>query len=116
MIGRLKEFIKENAMTERNFALKCGIAQNTMNYYLNDKRKMSYENLERILLAFPDLSAEWLIRGKGKMYLSQNGANVLKTTDINKILDTIDALNGALTAQADTIRMLKDRIKELEGK
>lgn len=114
MITRLKIFIKDTSLSERAFALKCGIAQNTMSYYLNGQRKPSYEAVEKILSTFPDLSAEWLIRGKGEMLLSQNGNPDKQAERMNKLVDTIATLQEAINAKTDTIDILTARVKQLE--
>lgn len=54
-------------LSDRAFALSCGIPQNVMFYYLNRQRKPSYEAIEKILNTYPELSAEWLTRGIGPM-------------------------------------------------
>ena len=115
MIERLKEFIKSTQMKERAFANKCGIAPNTFNYYMNYQRKPSYEAIEKILLSFPDLSSEWLIRGYGEMLKSQNG-NVDKQIErINKLVDTITFMQDSINDKSDTIAALTERIKQLEN-
>lgn len=115
MITRLKIFIKDTALTERAFALKCGIAQNTMSYYLNGHRKPLYEAVEKILNTFPDLSSEWLIRGKGEMLISQNGNPDKQVERMNKLIDTIATLQDAINAKSGTIDILNNRIKQLES-
>lgn len=45
-----------------------GMPQVTVNQYLNQERKFSFEFIDAILNAFDGLSAEWLIKGEGEMY------------------------------------------------
>ena len=40
----------------------------TVNQYLNGERKFSFEFVQAILKRYPELSAEWLIKGEGDMY------------------------------------------------
>lgn len=102
-------------MSERAFALKCGIAQNTMSYYLTGQRKPSYEAVEKILRAFPELSAEWLIRGVGNMSLV-NDNNISKDAErINKLVDTIATLQEAINMKNDIIAKQAEMIKRLES-
>lgn len=115
MVSRLRTFIKLNSMTERAFALRCGIAQNTLSYYLNGQRKPSYESIEKILNTFPDLSAEWLIRGNGEMLISQSGNIDRNMERMNKLVDTITTLQDAINTKTETITILSERIKQLES-
>jgi transcriptional regulator with XRE-family HTH domain len=115
MIGRLKQLIKSFALTERAFALKCGIAQNTMSYYLSGKRKPSYEAIEKILLTFPEVSAEWLTRGNGDMFLGENQIDTKSAERMNKLIDSITTLQEVIDAKNSTIAALTERLKQCEN-
>lgn len=113
MIGRIKKLIGSLSISERAFALACGIAQNTMNYYLSGKRKPSCEAINKILNSFPDLSAEWLMRGEGEMFKSE--AADANSDRVIKLVDTIGTLQEAINAKSDTINALNERIRQLEN-
>lgn len=115
MIRRLKELIEAVGLTERNFAHKCGIAQNTMSYYLSEKRKPSYLAVEKILNAFPDVSAEWLTRGNGDMFLAENQVDTNSAERMNKLIDTIATLQEVINSKNDSIATLTEQIKQLKS-
>ncbi len=118
MIGRLKSFVKKLSLTDRAFAQKCGIAKNTLSYYLAGQRKPSYEAIEKVLLAFPDLSAEWLIRGTGEMMLSQpaqSAQNIETLERMNKMLDTITTLQDVINTKEATIKALLEENRQLKA-
>ena len=46
--------------------------QNRLSRQINQGASISCDTITRVLIAFPDVSAEWLIRGKGEMLLSEN--------------------------------------------
>lgn len=48
------------------------MAQATLNPQLRGDRTLAANIVEKILTAFPDVSAEWLMRGIGTMYSNQN--------------------------------------------
>lgn len=52
-------------------AKRINIAQATLNPQLRGDRALSSHIVELILTEFPDVSAEWLMRGKGTMYTSK---------------------------------------------
>jgi phage repressor protein C with HTH and peptisase S24 domain len=65
-IERLNELI-EAKCGERGataFSKLIGIHQVTLNNYILGKRKLSLEVIEAVLNTFPDVSAEWLLRGQ----------------------------------------------------
>lgn len=48
------------------------MAQATLNPQLRGDRTLAANIVEKILTAFPDVSAEWLMRGVGTMYSNQD--------------------------------------------
>lgn len=52
---------------ENSFAKKIGIPQVSLNNYTGGRRKLSLEVIEAVIQAFPNISAEWLLRGEGDM-------------------------------------------------
>lgn len=63
---RLQLLSTTKAKSERDFALAVGVSQQTMSNYLKG-RNPSYEALEGIIRAYPDVNAEWLLTGEGEM-------------------------------------------------
>lgn len=45
-----------------------GMAQTTLNTQLRGERALSVFVVVKLLEVFPDISAEWLLRGEGEMY------------------------------------------------
>lgn len=82
-IERIKMLISENAKSERDFAMKIGVNQVTLNNYTANKRKLSLEIIEAILNAFPEISAEWLLRGTGSMMLNETSDSI-KANDFDE--------------------------------
>lgn len=102
-IERIKMMISEMAKSERDFAMKIGVNQVTLNNYTANKRKLSLEIIEAILNAFPEISAEWLLRGTGSMMLN-------KTSDSIKANDFDEAwYKKVIDDQHDTISLLKEK-------
>lgn len=106
MIERLKSIISQMGLSDRAFALKCGIAQNTLSRQLSGAREVSLTTISAVLENNPEISAEWLMRGKGEMLLTSEQPTEAKDR-MNKLIDTI-------AFQQDTINNLQRRIKELE--
>lgn len=108
MISRIKELIEHSGLSARAFALKCGIKDNTFSNQLNGVRDVSLNTITSILLTFENISAEWLMRGKGEMLLTSEQPTASNENDrLSKLIDTI-------AFQQDTINNLQARINELE--
>ena len=56
----LKEFLKENLLTQTKFALAVGIKQSQVSEWLKGKAKPGYDILKAMSLAFNDPSDYWL--------------------------------------------------------
>lgn len=48
------------------------MSQTTLNTQLKGERALSANVVAKVLSAFPDVSAEWLMRGVGTMYLKED--------------------------------------------
>ena len=111
---RLKDVIAFSGLSLRAFAIKCCISQTTLDKQVKGLRAVSLETISSILYAFPEISAEWFLRGEGEMLKSNNTD---KSTDkVLKLADTIATLQDTINAKTDTIATLNERIKQLESK
>ena len=107
MILRIKEVIEYSGLSTRAFAIKCGLKDNTFSNQLNGVREVSLNTITSILLTYENISADWLMRGKGEMLLTSEQPTGAEDR-MSKLIDTI-------TFQQDTIKNLQARIKELEA-
>ena len=111
MISRIKDIIKLSGLSDRAFALKCGINQPTLFNQLKGIRAISLDTVISICKTFPEISRDWLLLGEGDMFKSQSR----ETERINTLLDTITTLQEAINAKSETIALLNDRIKQIEN-
>lgn len=65
---RLKEYLKFKGIKNNAAEEICGLS----NGFIRSSKSIGSDKLENILTAFPDLSAEWLLRGTGKMLISDD--------------------------------------------
>ena len=113
MIERIKSIISYYKLTDRAFAIKCNIKQNTLSRQLGGTSEISLSTISAILSTLEDVSAEWLLRGKGTMLLSEivPDPNVER---MNRLVDTITTLQGALNEKDKAIKLLEEKVKRLE--
>lgn len=114
MVSRIKQLISQTGTSTRAFALKCGLRQNTLSNQLNGVRELSLPTITAILNSVPQVSAEWLMRGAGEMFNSDQ-PNSAELERINKLVDTIATLQETINAKNDSIASLSDRVKQLEN-
>jgi Helix-turn-helix. len=72
MIDRILQIIKEREKSARAFAARVGFNYTTLNGYIVGARKaIDVTLLTKIISAYEDISAEWLLTGKGEMLKSE---------------------------------------------
>jgi plasmid maintenance system antidote protein VapI len=104
MVNRITKLIESTGLNPTSFAAKIGVQQMTLWGQLNGKRKLSLESVLAILNSYPELSAEWLMRGTGDM---------TKGNDAQE--KRLDNLVDVISMQQETIRNLQDKIKQLQN-
>lgn len=112
--SRIKNLIAQTGLSSRAFALKCKLRPNTLSNQLNGIREISLSTITAILTTYPEVSAEWLMRGNGDMFIAKNEEP--NTDKFLKLLDTIALMQGDLNAKSESIALLTERIKQLELK
>lgn len=115
MVDRIKLIIAYYKLTDRAFAIKCGIKQNTLSRQLSGVSEISIPTINAILDNHEDISSEWLLRGKGEMLISANKQEDESTERISMLVDTIATLQKAINEQTKTIQMLSDENKRVKG-
>ena len=69
---RVKLVLEDKSIPVNALSKQINVAQATLNPQLRGDRTLAANIVEKILTAFPDVSAEWLMRGIGTMYSNQD--------------------------------------------
>lgn len=65
---RIKCILEGKSLSVNALSKQINVAQATLNPQLRGDRTLAANIVEKVLEAFPDVSAEWLMRGVGTMY------------------------------------------------
>lgn len=130
IVQRILDLVNDKAKSKRDFAALIGMEQVTFNNYMIGKRGLSYEVVDAILRTFPDVSAEWLLRGEGKMYKSEmvedntpmviKGESGLTILDMpieifcNELMANTKMFREQLIRANERIQILKDEVERLQ--
>jgi len=93
MNERLEEIRKYAQMSKKNFAEKISISSVAYHNYVQGKRQIPSEIAIKINELF-DVSIDWLLTGKGEMFLSENSSN--------KIVKKINGGNNNIAINQDS--------------
>lgn len=78
---RIRAVLDDKQMSIAAFAKRIGMQQVTCNRQIRGDQATSLVLVEKILQEFENISAEWLLRGKGAMYDSDKSDNVAPVTE-----------------------------------
>lgn len=115
LIDRIKMIIEAKGYSPRAFAIAIGFNYSTLNNYLTGRRStIDSELIEKALTSFDDISAEWLLRGKGSMLLQKEetepGMDKLKS-----IVYTIANLQDEINEKTMLTQRLLEENQKLKG-
>ena len=99
-IDRLEAFMKSEGLNANKVTVAAELSNGLLGKALKTRGSMNSDSVERILCAYTNLSAEWLMTGKGTMYVNDLPGD---TFNISNSLN-----NDSL------VFFLRDRNKELE--
>lgn len=68
MNGRLKQFLEMEGISPARFAEELGIQRSGVTHLLDGRNNPSFGFIQKMMTAYPELNAEWLILGKGRPY------------------------------------------------
>ena len=82
VIQRINQMLKEMNISVSELATRIGKPQTTVNNWLIAKRKPQMDFIFQILNSFENVSAEWLLRGEGNMFKSNNNVNNINNSNV----------------------------------
>ena len=112
--GRIREIILSAGITDSAFAKRIGVTQSVIASMFQRGTEPSAKVLTSILLTYEDISAEWLLRGKGQMLLSEVTPDP-NIEQMKRLVDTITTLQGIITEQTKTNQLLSEELKKAKG-
>lgn len=68
----LKDLISELGVTVHAFERKIGASNGAIRKAIENETEISFDTVEKILAAFPQVKKKWLVRGHGPMLNSEN--------------------------------------------
>lgn len=78
-IERFKEYMTYKRLTNYKAEIECGLSNGLIKNALKEGSSLGSDKLEKILSVYPDLSAEWLLRGTGSMIRGEGKLCELET-------------------------------------
>lgn len=98
-LERIKAILESKSKSIREFSAMINVNYNTLNQQIKGERSVSLDVFQAILNSFEDISAEWLLRGKGEMYLQGGDSKSDEPTgEVEELKEEILRLQGEVRA------------------
>lgn len=113
MIQRLKQLIKTKAGSYKKIAEVLDMSENTIEGYMRGKSKLALNFVVDVLQAYPDISAEWLLRGEGTMYRTSNNVSNYEINNKSTVHkgDVTGSYNNSTSDLQQEVKTLKEKEK-----
>lgn len=83
MKDRIKALMKHMGMSQKNFAAEICISEGTLSSYFSGRNNPTLSTLNNIHERFPEVNMDWLMDGKGEMFISS--APVSPQSEANEV-------------------------------
>lgn len=107
---RIQRMLKNKRISGNELAKIIGISSTSVYNYLSGEVRAPLSFVSMILESFPDLSAEWLLRGEGEMFLPQRKSTYLEMAE--KLHAPLMASEpSSLTAQVERLTQKQEEMQ-----
>jgi plasmid maintenance system antidote protein VapI len=119
VLNRFIEIREQSGLSWNAFCASIDMKQSTIFNQVNNFKALSLETVLKTLAIYSDVSAEWLLRGSGDMFLTKpDGEEDEPKTDsrLDALVDTIALLNETIKTKNATIDALQAELLQYKRK
>lgn len=106
---RLQEFITHMNLSVYQVNRTSGLCQGLLTNAFSKKQGLTTSTLERLLLAYPMLNANWLITGQGQMIIEEKNIEEVSPTSLQAHLQNLQALQDQCVEMIRQIQQMKQK-------
>lgn len=85
---RIKQYLDDNQISLNGLAKTLNMNQSTVLRQVKGEQTLSSTLVENFLNAYPDVSAEWLMRGEGTIMLCKTAETIAEKTKLDYAAET----------------------------
>ena len=104
--SRINELMFRLEKNQSTFAKAIGTSQTAIYNTVHGKTKPRYEFIEAILVTFPKVSRDWLMEGKGEMFLDEASKEESASVPANYLMETLARIEASFKSTSEE----KDRV------
>ena len=99
-IDRLQHFMTLKGINDNQLTVSAELSTGLIGKAKSGKKGMASGSIEKILLAYPELSPDWLLTGRGEMLNTKSQDDAANSNDIDGVpLLPIEAMAGFFTGE-----------------
>lgn len=106
---RVVDFFAQTGKSKTEFATGLGVSPSIMSHVSSGRNKVGLELIQNILTAYPEVSAQWLLTGRGKMFTEDNQQSLGQLKEDYVVL--AKELNG-ISGQLEVYKRKFDQLKK----
>ena len=106
---RLQEFITHMNLSVYQVNRASGLCQGLLSNAFSKKQGLTTSTLERLLLAYPMLNANWLIAGQGEMLLKDKTEEAVSPSSSQSHLQNLQTLQDQCIDMIRQIQQMKQK-------
>lgn len=106
---RLQEFITYMNLSVYQVNRTSGLCQGLLSNAFSKKQGLTTSTLERLLLAYPMLNANWLITGQGQMLIEEKKTEEASPTSLQAHLQNLQTLQDQCVEMIRQIQQMKQK-------
>ena len=88
MNNRIQLILKTKDISASKFADEIGVQRSSISHILSGRNNPSLDFIQKILKRFPDINSDWILTGKGSMYLEPDLFNIIEQPKTEKMAQT----------------------------
>ena len=121
MKDRLQQFLIEEALSPSKFADEIGVQRSSISHILSGRNNPGYDFIQKILKRFPNLNADWLLMGQGKMYKTELQPSLFDTRpekqniDVNPPVSEVNSISPDTEFKQETSKIEKEILINTAG-
>ncbi len=113
MIDRVKKLLEMEQLSPSQFADEINLQRSSLSHVLSGRNKPSLDFVMKIKVRFSEVNLDWLIFGKGNMFISQlpkESAAIPITNDESIVKEPQQAINFDLKPE----KSIPEKVAEIE--
>jgi transcriptional regulator with XRE-family HTH domain len=113
MNSRILLILKTKNISASKFADEIGVQRSSISHILSGRNNPSLDFIQKTLIRFPDISPDWILTGKGSMYLVPDLFSSAVETKTNLIEQNIEINDSAddIESNFEIMQNKKDSLK-----